>query len=180
MKYRSLLLHTCWSISFGCWNSNSNLSSIYLYPFQTQTLIPKPFSSSYPTPFPFSARRPLPAQQAAAAQPSTTASRAARQPLAGHLPVQLAQQHRRPASPLPRPKSLTGGARVSSLPPRRARPRLGRGRAAAASPTPARPLRVARTPRRSARDYLRLRRPLDRPTRDPPCPSRRLAPPPKP
>jgi hypothetical protein len=112
---------------FGCWNSNSNLSSICLNLFQTQALIPKPFLFSYPTPFPFPAHRPLPAQQAAAAQhhsrpqqPSTTASRVARlgriaaHPRVAAGPTGPAVAPARPV--LPRPLPLTGGTHWSSLP----------------------------------------------------------------
>jgi hypothetical protein len=131
------LWHSCWCISFVCWNSNSSLNSIVCIPFKPKTRIPKPFPilSLFSPPILYSPLRSRPAQQLA---------RAARQLLAGRHPASAALQPSiaptaqlanpaRPSSasplpPPPRPRSMTCGAQGSSPTPRRPRPGLHRRR----------------------------------------------------
>jgi hypothetical protein len=156
------LWHSCWCISFVCWNSNSSLNSIFDSNLFLKYLNPIPKT---PTPFP-----PAPAyavQPSKQQQPSSAAGRRSRPRPSQHglthqlhklarvssrAPARLAlrpkpaRDHRRPALPLP--LRLTSGVRWSS--PTRAvlRPdsaAAARVRAKHASPC------MARTPRRSAR-----------------------------
>jgi hypothetical protein len=134
MKYRNLLLHTCWSIFVGCWNSNSEVSILFdLNSFQ----IPKPLNSK-PLTLPLSSspsafqpsRPPQPAQLSAAAQQA--AGRYNRR----SRPVRLAFRPSRPASAAtaPRPRACAAdgrGPRVippAAPCPTRTRPRPRRHR----------------------------------------------------
>jgi hypothetical protein len=121
------LLHSCWSIAFDCWNSNSSLNSSVLSSFQIiQTPFPYPWifpsspaSSSSSPPrhagrFLFSSPRPSPAPRRAA-QP------AQQNAVASLLP------------PAPAPLRLIGGARLSSP-----TLRVSRSDSPAASDTPPR------------------------------------------
>jgi hypothetical protein len=138
---------------FGCWNSNSNLNSKCL---KTLCQNAKPI---LPNPYPFSPFRPN-SLASPRLQPSSRAAHLAPRPSAAPQ-ARLAFWPKTPPARAPSPEPLTGGTRMSSLPPRRARPGLARVRREHASPC------VARTARSPRPGYLSRRRLPGRPTRTP-------------
>jgi hypothetical protein len=102
MNYRNYLLHSCWCIAFGCWNSNSSLNSSASALFKIIQI----FYSFLPQPFPF---RPIfglrpSSQKSAGAPPSfRLSSLAPQQPTVVGLAA--AHQLTQPAAASPFPRS---------------------------------------------------------------------------
>jgi hypothetical protein len=174
MKYRIYLLHTCWSIIFGCLEFKfRNLNSICLVPFpkslKSQNLNPISLH-----PFPFLAQ-PSSSPAATAAARSRRGPAPRSPPAALASPPSAAQQAAGPTPPaarLPPAPADTDRWGPPVIPHLWSSP----SRTRAGSPTAPRRPRVARTPRASSRPgYLRPPPPPGPPTRATraaSCPSR--------